>query len=147
MKISGYIIILTVAFMLYGCGGNRNETGPGPAAGDTEGTTIGMAEISFENTEYDFGKIAEGEKVGCIFKYENKGQGNLIIQKATGSCGCTVPRWSTEPVAPGESGQLEVIFDSSGRRGKQNKSVTVTSNSMNKVTILKITADIISSDV
>ena len=106
-----------------------------------------MAEITFDRTEYDFGKIAEGEKVGCIFKYENTGKDNLIIQNATGSCGCTVPRWSKEPTAPGESGQLEVIFDSSGRRGKQNKSVTVTSNTMDKVTILKITADIISSDV
>ncbi|MBL7112731.1 MAG: DUF1573 domain-containing protein [Bacteroidales bacterium] len=146
MKTTGYILLLVIALSVLGCSGNNDGGATESQLGNAEGVTAGVAEIAFDYTEHDFGIIDEGEKVGCIFKYKNTGSSNLIIQKATGSCGCTVPRWDKEPTPPGKSGQLEVIFDSSGRSGKQNKSITVTSNSSNKVIILKIKADITSRE-
>ena len=143
MKITRHILLLIMTLSVLGCGGRSDNGEIETQPGELEGTTAGVAEINFDHTVHDFGKIDEGEKVGCIFKYENTGNGNLIIQKATGSCGCTVPRWDKEPTLPGETGRLEVIFDSSGRNGKQNKSITVTSNSSDKVTILQIKADIV----
>ena len=143
--INHFIGLLIIGLSLTGCGGNTGSATGSSREKKTEDPS-GVAEISFDHTEHDFGEIAEGEKVGCIFKYENTGSDNLIIQKASGSCGCTVPRWKKEPVPPGGSGQLEVIFDSSGRSGKQNKTITVTSNSINKVTILAIKADVVRSE-
>ena len=106
----------------------------------------GTAVLSFNEYEHDFGKVAEGEKVGYIFTFKNTGTADLVITSATTSCGCTVPKYSTKPISPGESGNLEVIFDTSGRNGVQTKSITVKSNAKIPVMILKITADVIDSN-
>jgi len=146
MPTKRYILLLIIALSLLGCGGNSDGVATRLNEVNTDEESSNVTEIAFEHTEHDFGRIQEGEKVGCIFKYENTGNGNLIIQKASGSCGCTVPRWDKKPTSPGEIGQLEVIFDSSGRRGLQNKSITVTSNTSNKITILTIRATIVSRE-
>ena len=99
--------------------------------------------IKFEETAFDFGPIIQGEKVSHTFKYKNTGGSNLIIHSAKGSCGCTVPKYSEEPLAPGESGELEVVFDSSGRKGNQRKSITVLANTQPSKTVLIITAEIV----
>jgi len=104
----------------------------------------GIAIIEFDRTEYNMGKVVEGEKVGCQFIFHNRGGSDLIIQDATASCGCTVPRWDKEPVKPGGTGTLEVIFDSSGRSGIQEKTVTVYSNAEEKISNLTIIAEITS---
>jgi hypothetical protein len=64
------------------------------------------------------------------------------VLDASASCGCTVPRWSKEPVPPDGKGSLEVIFDSSGREGKQNKSITVSTNASDQNIVLYITAEV-----
>ena len=142
MKTARHIILLVIVLSFAGCGGD-NENGNTTKAEISSAEVSGVAEISFEHTIHDFGEVVEGEKVGCIFKYTNTGSSNLIIKKATGSCGCTVPKWNREPTPPGGSGRLEVIFDSSGRRGKQNKSISVSSNGSNNVTVLMIKAEIV----
>jgi hypothetical protein len=101
-----------------------------------------MAGISFREYEYDFGKIEEGEKVAHIFTFENKGPGDLLISSATTSCGCTVTKYNRNPIPAGETGTLEVVFDSEGRNGRQTKTISVHSNSKDQVVILKITAEI-----
>ncbi len=98
--------------------------------------------VSFTETEFDFGNITEGEKVTHIFKFKNTGKNPLIISDAKGSCGCTVPKWPKEPIAPGKEGQIEVKFDSSKKPGKQTKNVTITANTEPVKTILKISADV-----
>jgi hypothetical protein len=103
----------------------------------------GTAVISFTGYEHDFGKVAEGEKVGYTFKFKNTGTGNLIINSATTTCGCTVPKYSTKPIASGKNGEMEVIFDTSGRRGIQTKTITVRSNANTPVVILRIIAEVI----
>ena len=82
----------------------------------------------FDETSYDWGTIAEGEKMTHIFKFKNTGANDMIISDAHGSCGCTVPEWPKEPIKPGKSSQVKVIFDSKGKAGDQSKSVTITAN-------------------
>ena len=91
-------------------------------------TKEGTAEITFAALEHDFGKISEGEKVACVFSFENTGSGDLVIASATTSCGCTVPKFDKEPISPGGKGTMEVVFDTSGRSGIQTKTITVRSN-------------------
>lgn len=107
---------------------------------------MGTAEITFKNLEYNFGKITEGEKVACVFKFSNTGDGDLVIASATTSCGCTVPKFDNKPIKAGEEGSLEVIFDSSHREGAQTKTITVRSNASVKVIVLRIIAEVIMED-
>lgn len=96
------------------------------------------AEMKFENYEYDFGTIKEGDVVDHTFKFTNTGSTPLIIQNAVGSCGCTVPEWPHEPVAPGAAGEIKVKFNSSGKGGVQSKTVTITANTQPDVTTLTL---------
>lgn len=88
----------------------------------------GEPAIKFDTTFVDFGTIIEGEKVAFTFKFKNIGTGSLIIQDAYSSCGCAVPNYSKDPVAPGEIGKIEVVFDSEGKHGMQYKTVTLKLN-------------------
>lgn len=102
----------------------------------------GVAVLSFENLQHDFGEITEGEKVACMFKFTNSGDGDLVINSATTSCGCTVPRFDKEPIPPNESGSVEVLFDSAFREGTQTKTITIRSNAKVKVVVLRIVAEV-----
>lgn len=102
--------------------------------------------IEFENSTYDFGTIDEGEKVQYAYKFKNTGAEPLVISNAKGSCGCTVPNWPREPIAPGGTGEIMVEFDSKGKGKeggqKQTKRVTVTANTDPANTFLTITGTV-----
>lgn len=143
-----FIIIFFVAVLLSACNNNKNENLPGdivnnPLTADGEVDASQMPYISFEKTEHDFGKIYEGEKVTCHFKFKNDGQSDLIITSAKGSCGCTVPEYPKEAIKPGSGGTIAVEFNSSGRKGQQAKSVTVMTNAQPPTVILAIKAMVI----
>jgi len=129
-------------FLLLISGGCKTYSERGDEADSVE---KGQASIYFPELNHDFGKIKEGEKVACLFKFENRGEANLLINSVTTSCGCTIPRFSEEPVPPEGSGTIEVIFDSTSREGRQTKTVQVRSNADTPVTILRITAEIITN--
>ena len=97
-------------------------------AGEMTATDGKGAKIEFKETMFDFGKIKEGEKVKHKFAFTNTGTTPLIVSKVNPSCGCTTPDWTKTPVAPNESGFVEVEFDSQGRPGMATKSVTVVGN-------------------
>jgi hypothetical protein len=101
-----------------------------------------LPEFSFNEESHDFGTIKEGDKVEHVFNFTNTGNAPLIISKATGSCGCTVPEWPKEPIAVGEKGEIKVIFDSRKKPGNQNKTVTITSNTFPKQKKIKIRANV-----
>ena len=84
--------------------------------------------FKFEKTVYEFGVIKDGEKVQTTFKFKNVGKTPLIIADATATCGCTVPEYPTTPIKPGEEGRITVVFNSQGKVGLQDKSITITSN-------------------
>jgi len=88
----------------------------------------GVASISFDKKEYDFGTVNEGEIVETVFKVTNSGAIDLVITNATGSCGCTVPVWPKAPIKPGETGDIAVKFNTSGKPNRQMKTVTLTAN-------------------
>lgn len=99
-------------------------------------------EITFEEKNFDFGIIKEGTKVIHAFKFKNTGKADLIIGDARGNCGCTVPKYPTQPIEPGESGVIDVEFNSAGKHGKQNKTVTLVTNSIPSTKILTITGEV-----
>ncbi len=101
------------------------------------------AKITFENTTHNFGDVSQGDKVTHAFKFKNSGDQPLIISNVLATCGCTATKWTKEPVKPGESGQITVEFDSSGRSGKQNKVVTIISNTANPQTRINVVVNIL----
>ncbi len=96
--------------------------------------------MAFDVTEHDFGTINEGDVVEHTFTFTNTGKAPLVIVNAKGSCGCTVPEWPKEPVAPGAQGTMLVKFNSNGKPNAQNKQVTITANTEAGKEILKIKA-------
>lgn len=96
-----------------------------------QSTLAGGAEITFEKDVHDFGTLKQGGDATTEFKFTNTGSEPLLITDSKGSCGCTVPEWSKEPIAPGKTGVIKVKYDSK-RVGPINKSVTVTSNATNE---------------
>jgi hypothetical protein len=98
--------------------------------------------MTFEQTDYDFGSVKEGEKVQHTYKFKNTGSEPLIISSAKGSCGCTVPKWPSEPIPPGGTGVIDVQFDSKGKPGKQTKRVTVNANTVPAQTFLNISGNV-----
>ena len=85
------------------------------------------AEITFKKDVHDFGTLKNGAPAEYEFEFTNTGKEPLIISDAKGSCGCTVPQWPKEPIAPGKSGKIKVTYDSK-RTGNIDKKVTITSN-------------------
>ena len=101
--------------------------------------TSNLAVMNFEKSEHDFGTINEGDVVETSFVFTNTGNSDLTILDARGSCGCTVPEYpKNTPIAPGESGEIKVKFDSSNKPGNQAKTVTLTTNTERGRDILRI---------
>jgi hypothetical protein len=96
--------------------------------------------LQFDRVEHDFGTINEGESVEHTFAVKNTGEAPLIIQKAAPSCGCTVPDWTKKPIPAGGTGFVKAKFDSSGKPGMQNKTITVTANTWPTQTVLRFKA-------
>ncbi len=98
--------------------------------------------IEFAKEVHDYGNIKNGANGTCTFVFTNNGTEPLIIQSAKGSCGCTVPEWPKEPIAPGAKGEITVKYDTK-RTGAINKSVTIISNAVNEPTkVLKIKGNV-----
>ncbi len=93
----------------------------------------GGAQISIDKEIHDYGTIAQGANGTCEFTVSNSGDQPLIISNCKGSCGCTVPKCDTKPVAPGASTVITVRYDTK-RIGPINKNVTITSNASNSPT-------------
>lgn len=84
--------------------------------------------MKFENESHDFGKITQGDVVHYDFKFTNTGKSPLIITNATATCGCTTPEYPHDPIKPGSTGVIKVTFNSAGKKGLQDKQITVTAN-------------------
>jgi len=99
--------------------------------------------IGFSETVYDFGDIKKGEKVTHTFTVTNTGKTNLILRKINSSCGCTTTQPDKNVIPSGENANITVTFDSRGRSGRQNQSITILSNDPKKSSqILRITTNV-----
>ena len=138
------VTLLTIAFV--GCQQNASkkvdQKNVEQTAQNTE-TTSENPVMTFESSEYNFGVIDEKQTVETTFKFTNTGKSDLLIVDARGSCGCTVPSYpKNEPIAPGESGEIVVKFNASGKPGKQQKTVTLHANTDTGREMIRIKAEV-----
>lgn len=96
-----------------------------------------VPEITFESLEHDYGNIYKGDNGVCEFKFKNTGKAPLLITNARSSCGCTVPEWPKEEIAPGKTAVIKVKYDTK-RIGTISKSITIESNAINNNVVLHI---------
>ncbi len=102
-----------------------------------------LPQIQFADSLYDFGSIDFGKKAACVFKFKNTGTDELILTGVETSCGCTVADWSKEPVPPGGSGQIMVMFNTEEDTGYKSETVTVYSNTARNKNVLTIKAVVV----
>jgi hypothetical protein len=121
-------IILAASLLLFVTVVNAQQDKPGGAVPAPAQENKNQADFKFEEEEYNFGTIKQGDKVTHDFNFTNVGKEPLVITEAHGSCGCTVPQWPKEPVAKGAKGVIHVEFNSTGKMGMQDKTVTISSN-------------------
>ena len=101
-----------------------------------------IASISFDETTFDFGEVEEGEIVSHTYTFTNTSDEPLILTNAKGSCGCTVPQWPKEVIAPGETVSLTVQFNSKNKKGKRNQKVTITANTNPAQSFIYLTGEV-----
>ena len=101
------------------------------------------ADIKFDKMSHNFGTFSEDSpKVTCTFKFTNTGDKLLVIHQAIASCGCTVPQYSKEPIKPGESGEIVVTYDGTGKfPGHFKKSITLRTNAKKEIIRLYVEGD------
>lgn len=130
MKKTIFLFTVMMAFAFTSCKDNAadkvsEENVTAAAERDAEAGKFPV--ITFEESVYDFGTIEQGAPQEHVFKFTNTGESDLVIVDAKSSCGCTVPEYPKTPVAPGESGELLVKFNGSGKN-QVSKTVTITAN-------------------
>ena len=104
----------------------------------------GEADIKFDKTSHNFGSVPESQKVTCTFKFTNTGDNLLVIHQAIASCGCTVPKYSKEPIKPGESGEITVTYNGAGKfPGHFKKSITIRTNAKQEIVRLYVEGDML----
>ena len=139
LSLSYVFFLLILFFLSFSC--HRREKAEGAMGAEQKSLAdTGVAGITFEENSHDFGTMTEGEEVSYVFTFRNNGRVPLIITSAVSSCGCTVPKFPHQPVPPGEKGELEVLFNSTGKTGAQRKTIAVRANTSPPVTLLTITA-------
>ena len=99
--------------------------------------------ITFEELAHEFGDIHQGDVVEHIFTFENTGTEPLIITNVQTTCGCTAPSWPRDPIAPGQSNEIKVRFNSAGKMGRQNKVITIVSNAAGSSSQIKIVTNVL----
>lgn len=107
-----------------------------PAAAQENGPVM-----TLETTEVDYGKIEQGADPYRVFKFTNTGKAPLVIENAKGSCGCTVPTYPKEPIAPGETAEIKVRYDTN-RVGKFTKTITLTTNEAVQTRTLRVSGEV-----
>ena len=103
--------------------------------------------ITWKESTFDFGDMRQGDKVEHTFAFTNTGNEPLIITNVQVTCGCTTPKgFPRDPIAPGQTGEITVAFNSAGKVGKQNKVVTIVSNSVGKTNQIAFTANVLRTE-
>jgi len=134
--------ILVVCFAAIGC--NQQEEKKDEISTELiNNDANSAASFDFEETVIEFGEISQGEKVKRRYKFKNIGKSDLIISNASGSCGCTVPVYPKKPIKPGAEGEIEVVFDSNGKRGHVHNTITLIANTVPNKTILALKGEVL----
>ena len=143
------LILLLVSLALVSCSSSSDEKTittdlvNSPLTANSNAEKVLTPNIEMLETSYNFGEIQQGETVTHDFILKNTGDADLIISAAKGSCGCTVPEWPKNPIAKGEEAAIKVTFNSAGKSGKQNKTVTLVSNAIPNTKVITINGNVI----
>lgn len=108
---------------------------PAPAA---KPVNENAGKFKFKEETHDYGEVEEGPLAETDFEFKNVGKEPIVISEAHGSCGCTVPKWPSEPIAPGKKGVIHVAYTTQGRQGPIMKDVTINSNAQQQPMVLHI---------
>lgn len=95
------------------------------------------ADFSFTKSLHNFGKVTEGKTVSHYFVFTNKGKTPLIIEDYGIECTCTKLEYPKYPIAPGQKDSVKLIFDTKGKKGKQDREVILFSNAKNNETYIR----------
>lgn len=136
-------ICLLTAVVSCNNGGDKQLSGDlvtNPKSAQT--TSNKQAVIQFDKTEFDFGKILQGEVVSYTFHFTNTGNAPLIITSVEKSCGCTASEFPREPIEPGKTGDIKITYDSKGHHGFQSKVLIVNANTNPSSTTLRLKAEV-----
>ncbi|MBL4593048.1 MAG: DUF1573 domain-containing protein [Flavobacteriales bacterium] len=121
--------------------GQPNIT-PTPAPAPKLSETRTKTNMTFAEITHNYGTIQQDSKNTKVFKFTNTGKDPLIIESAVGSCGCTVPQFPKEPIKPGETGEIEVVYSPGKQQGAQTKTITITANTDPITTTINISANV-----
>ena len=137
-----YILIFLAAGLFFACNVRRNDKVVDDAVKQTAAALLDTTSVQLIDSVYNFGKVAEGEKVTYNFRFKNIGKKPLVITNTSASCGCTVPEKPERPILPGETGFIKVVFNSKGKTGHNQKTITVTANTNPAFPPLLLTGDV-----
>jgi hypothetical protein len=139
-RIIRWIFLLLAAGFIFSCNIRRNKDLVNFS--QTSAAFTDTTSVQIIDSVYDFGKAAEGTKVAYNFRFKNTGTKPLIISAAHASCGCTVPEKPEEPIQPGKTGILKVVFNTTGRPGPAHKTISVTSNAYPAFPVLLLKGEV-----
>ena len=136
MQKTTFLILIISTISISSCKNSLDETpyqkppslivnNPRSANAADNAKIANMGVLSFKDTLHDFGNIKQGDVVEYDFEYSNTGKSDVVITQAQASCGCTVPDYNTDPIAPSKSAMMKVKFNSDGKNGFQHKTVLV----------------------
>ena len=135
------LILLAILFSFLACNESASKKINTDVAQNQISKDRKYAEITFDRIFHDFGNVNEGEIAKTVFTFTNTSENDLYIVDARGSCGCTVPNYPKNvAIKPGESGEIEVNFDTTGRPNLQQKMVKVSANTSTSGEMLRIQA-------
>lgn len=144
-KLVGIAMVASMT-MVASCGDNNaakkvDAANVETTAADAAAAATQAPVMTFDKVMHDFGTITEGERVQTVFSFTNTGKSDLVIVDARGSCGCTVPSFpKNTPIAPGQTGEITVSFDSNNKPNMQQKTVTISANTESGREMLRIKA-------
>ena len=137
-----WLLAILLVGTLYSCDIRRVKNNPISLANMDGHFFDDTTSVQLIDSTYDFGKVPEGTKVVYNYRFVNTGKKPLVIASARASCGCTVPEKPEEPVKPGETGTLKVVFNSADRPGPTRKTITVVSNAYPAFPVLELTGEV-----
>ncbi len=140
------MICLCILGTLFSCNIRNNKHATDVQVATTNQHFSDSTTVQMIDSVYNFGKVTDGENVIYSYRFRNTGKNPLIVSSATASCGCTVPEKPEQPVKPGETGFLKVVFNSKGRVGQVHKEVTVISNAYPQFPVLQLTGEVVSTE-
>ena len=140
------IICVCITSIFFSCDIRNTRNKADAMVSNTTAQFTDSTTVQLIDSAYNFGSVTDGDKVEYSYRFRNSGNHPLIIASAIASCGCTVPEKPEEPIKPGETGFLKVVFNSKGRVGEVHKTITVTSNAYPKFPELELTGNVVSAE-